>query len=100
MRINAALVAEAGVGDDAGGATGAGGAVGVEIGALDEDIDGVDRAAGALATHHAAKADGAAVVSDDAHVGEVGIGLAVECDEAVACVPRRATMPPVSLAAS
>ena len=101
-RIDAAGEAVLGVGDRCQVAAGLGGADRIEPGALDEDLGGGLRAAGGLAAHHAAQADGARAVGDDAHLGRHLVGLAVERRDALRrSRPSRASMkPPVSLAAS
>jgi hypothetical protein len=78
-----------GVAVDAGGAAGLGGADRVEPGAFDEDVDGVVRAAGAFAAHHAAHADRAVRPkhrrSRDIS-GVMLVGLAVQGDQVLVAV--------------
>ena len=88
LRVHAAGEAVLGVRRDAGVAAGLGGADRVEPGALDEDVGGGLRAAGALAAHDPAQADGAAAarVGDDAHLGADVVGLAVQRDQLLVVV--------------
>jgi hypothetical protein len=75
-----------GVGGDAELAAGLGRADRIEPGAFDEDVGGLVRAAGGLAAHDAAQADGAfAAASAMTHIfGPGRVGLAVQGDQVLA----------------
>ena len=68
VRVHAALKAIARIRMDTGGAARARGAQRIKPGALDEDLCRLIRYRRGLAAHHAAKANRAAVISNDAHV--------------------------------
>ena len=87
IRIDAALEPEARVRLDVEPASGAGGALRIEIGGLDEDIGGGLGDPGIVAAHHPAKPEHFRVVGDDAHVLVDRVGLAVEREEALAFPP-------------
>ncbi len=83
-RIDAALEAVAGVGIDLQAPAGAGGAGGIEIGCLDDDVDGRVGHAGAQAAHDAADALRAVIVADEGFGAVEDVGLLVEGLEAFA----------------
>ena len=86
--VDGASEAVLGVAGDAGGAAGLGRADRIEPGALDEDVRGLVRAAGALAAHHAAQADRALArgVGDHRHLRGQLVGLAVQRDQVLVAV--------------
>ena len=77
-RVDAALEAGARVALDAEPAAGRRGTDRIEQRHLEHHIHGLRRAAGALAAHDAAKADGTTVVGDHGHAGLERVGPAVE----------------------
>ena len=88
--IDAALEAIARIALHAGLAAGGGGAQRIEVGALDQHVLGLVRAAGVLAAEDAAEAQHRAVVGDHAHGLVDLVRLAVEAVErlALAAEPR------------
>ena len=77
-RVNMALKAIAGVGNNAGLAAGAGDQIGVPAGAFHEQVDRLVSGTRADAPHDATQAERPLIVSDDGHGLVEGVGLVVE----------------------
>src|SRR4030095_4049782 len=87
LGIDAALETIARVRLDIAPAPGAGRALGIEIGRLDEDVGGGVGHAGLFAADHAANPEHFGVIGNDAHVAVNLVGLAVEREKGLASPP-------------